>query len=327
MADPSDGKERLERLRRFLEKNYQVEIASLTRLDRGVYRAERSPGPSWVVRIFPEERELERARGDAAVLQFLAAQDFPSERCAAAEPVTNPAKRGVLVTEFEEGAPADNGVVNSRWLGSVSGWLHTLRPRAEPLLRPAGALHIIDPNGGLPADEIRRALAWLEELEGSVPPKAKAAFLHLREHLSTADDASDLPVALIHPDAVVRNVIETHGHQMRLVDWTGAGTGPRAWALAWTIWACAFAGEQWSPEQVRAAVEGYRAKIELEPDEIDRLPELMAVRPMVLAAFRIRRFIKAGKSLNGHEWWWPDENYTAAIANEAQRAFRLPRAD
>jgi len=105
--DVEEKRERLELLRKYLERHYKIQIVRFTRLDRGVFRADKTEGRSWIVRVFPMSRSLERIQGDAQILRFLEENNFPAERCAAPEPASAPGERGVLVTEFVEGVPGE----------------------------------------------------------------------------------------------------------------------------------------------------------------------------------------------------------------------------
>jgi Ser/Thr protein kinase RdoA (MazF antagonist) len=103
----------------------------------------------------------------------------------------------------------------------------------------------------------------------------------LARELAGADDGRGLPTALIHPDFVLANVIASPERGMVLVDWTGAGTGPRAWPLAFLL----FAEGAKNPPRADLIVSGYRRQVALEPAEIERIPAMMRVRPVVLAAW------------------------------------------
>ena len=68
-------------------------------------------------------------------------------------------------------------------------------------------------------------------------PADQAAYDGLRRELDDVDDGAGLPAALTHPDFVLANVVAPAAGGMVVVDWTGAGTGPRAWTLAFLLWA------------------------------------------------------------------------------------------
>jgi hypothetical protein len=84
-----------------------------------------------VARRFPAARSKEAARGDADLLRFLAAQDFPAERLAAPDPLSVLHGQSVLVTEYVEPVPRERRAATKncgglRHLGAMLGRLHTL---------------------------------------------------------------------------------------------------------------------------------------------------------------------------------------------------------
>ena len=94
-----------ERLRAHLETRYEITVDAMTELDLGVWRVGRAEGPDWVARWFPARRAAEAVAGDAAILGYLAAHEFPAERCAADEPVSVLDGRSLLVTEWAGPVP------------------------------------------------------------------------------------------------------------------------------------------------------------------------------------------------------------------------------
>ena len=91
-----------ERLRAHLETRYGITVDAMTQLDLGVWRVGRAEGPDWVARWFPARRPADAVAGDAAILRYLAAHEFPAERCAADEPASVLDGRSVLVTEWAD---------------------------------------------------------------------------------------------------------------------------------------------------------------------------------------------------------------------------------
>lgn len=239
-------------------------------LDQGVVRLHMAEGPDWVARVFAD-RGLTAVRGDAEALRWLEAHDFPAERCAAPEPVSLLASslgpRVLLLTEYVEPVPrgrrretikAAGGLIR---LGAMLGELHRLPGGPE---QPGGAWH--HAAGGSPARELDAARRWAPTLPWD-----------------RVSDGAGLPEAFTHPDFVLANVVATSEPGMVIVDWTGAGRGPRAWSLAFLLWAEGIRDVR----RARLVVAGYRTRIRLEPDEIRALPALMQARPMVLAAWAI----------------------------------------
>jgi Ser/Thr protein kinase RdoA (MazF antagonist) len=77
-------------------------------------------------------------------------------------------------------------------------------------------------------------------------------------------------------------VVATPGG-MVLVDWAGAGHGPRLWSLAFLLYAEAAK----DPRRAGAVLLGYREHVSLEAEELDRLGAVARSRPLVLRAWSV----------------------------------------
>jgi Ser/Thr protein kinase RdoA (MazF antagonist) len=108
------------------------------------------------------------------------------------------------------------------------------------------------------------------------------AFDALRAEVAALDVAEGLPEGLIHPDFVLANVVATPGG-MVLVDWAGAGRGPRLWPLAFLLYAEAAK----EPRRAGAVLLGYREHVTLEAEELDRLGAVARARPLILRAWSV----------------------------------------
>jgi methyltransferase (TIGR00027 family) len=274
----------IDRLPGHLERHYGIRVAKMGELDVGVMRVDRVDGPSWVARVFPVARPLEATYGDAEILRILVAEGFPAERLAHAEAVSVHQGQAVLVTEFVAGRRPPQGSVTFERLGDLLGRLHTLQGVGEAGggMRPGGAWHHMALEGG-PRDEIAANLALLDAAAARVPAGHDDLYQAVVTAVGEADDLGDLPQALIHPDLVPVNVIAAPsgapGSGLTVVDWAGAGWGPRLFSLGVLLWA---AGDAASVDAVAA---GYRRHVRLEPAELGRLEAAIGLRAWMFAAW------------------------------------------
>ncbi|MGH2856347.1 MAG: phosphotransferase enzyme family protein [Solirubrobacteraceae bacterium] len=257
-----------------LQERYGIEVAAVTALDAGVSRVDRRDGPSWVARVFPSDRPVADIEAEAELLKRLAGSGFPAERCAHEEPVSAFDGQGVLVTEFVAPAAPLRPGRPAALLGGMLGALHS-HPATR--LRRGGAWHHLSFTGG-PREEIAAARELLDDAVGRVPARQLGMFDRLREAVERTDDCDDLPHALVHPDCVPANAIPTPDERLVLVDWTGAGRGPRLWSLGFLLWAAGAV----HPRLIELAVSRYGRRVSLEPEELARLEGAIAGRPLML---------------------------------------------
>jgi Ser/Thr protein kinase RdoA (MazF antagonist) len=279
-----DGRDRLDHrtgtewLSAHLAATYDIRVPRLAQLDSGVFRIDRSDGPSWVARVFPSTRPIDQVAGDATILRSLEQAGFPAERCAHPEAVSSQDGRSVLVTEFVHGAKPDGRGRTFAVLGALLGRLHT---RSGETARPGGAWHHL--TDGTPRDEIAAALALLTEARERVPAADLSLYDMVRDHVRRADDGADLPHAFVHPDFVPANAVATPEGGLVLLDWAGAGRGPRIWSLGFLL----FAAGARDLRLVDAVITRYRKHVELTPAELGRLADVIRARPLVIDSWSL----------------------------------------
>lgn len=259
---------------RHVQERYGIEVAGVVGLEAGVFRVDRRDGPSWVARVFAAGRPVADVKAEAVLLGALEQGGFPAERCAHDEPVSELSGQPVLVTKFVMPAAPLKPGRPAALLGAMLGALHS-RPGTS--FRRGGAWHHLSFTGG-PREEIAAAGELIDDAVGQVPTRQLAMFDRLREAVERADDCEDLPHALVHPDFVPANAIPTADERLVIVDWTGAGRGPRLWSLGFLLWA---AGTR-HPRLVEVAVARYRNWVSLEPEELARLEGAIGGRPLML---------------------------------------------
>jgi Ser/Thr protein kinase RdoA (MazF antagonist) len=266
----------LNRLPQHLADTYGFVTTQLAELDVGVFRVDRTDGPSWVARVFPATRHIAEVDADAAILQNLAAGGFPAERCADPRPVSTLDGQAVLVTEFVPPAPA---LRPGQVFAILGGLLGALAKNPATALRPGGAWHTL--TDGDPAAELRAARSLLDESKPRVPAEHRMLYDVLRGELADLTDFSNLPMAFVHPDFVPTNALPTADEGLVIIDWAGAGRGPRIWPLGFLLYA---AGAR-SPKLVELVISRYRKHIELQPEELASLEDAICTRPIVLASW------------------------------------------
>ena len=165
-----------ERLLAHLGHHYRIDPIAATRLSvhkTYVFRIDRHDGRPWVARAFPPARPRAGVEGDAAILRFLERQDYPAERLAVDDAVSDFDGSAVLVTRFVEGDPLPAGVAKFAMMGDLLGRLHALpstmpsavrveravrtQPGGHAASRPAG--RTVVPRRGRYEGSARRARA------------------------------------------------------------------------------------------------------------------------------------------------------------------------
>jgi len=266
-------------LGRHLEDRYGVEVVEITPLDAGVFRVDRRDRAPWVARVFAAKRPVAGVEEDAAILRALERAGFPAERCAHPEPVSELLGQGVLVTDFLE----DHGPLRpGRPAGILGALLGRLHAHPATNVRPGGAWHHLSFEGG-PREEIAAAADLLDDHLPRVGVRELALFDRLRDEVARTDDCHDLPHAFVHPDFVPANAISTADGKLAIVDWTGAGRGPRLWSIGFLLWA---AGAR-DVRLVDVVVSRYRRGVELEAVELDRLAGAIRARPVMLEIWSV----------------------------------------
>jgi Ser/Thr protein kinase RdoA (MazF antagonist) len=317
-----------DRLVAHLRDRYGIDVVAVTKISRHndhVFRVDRRGGDPWIARVFPPARPRVGVEGDAAILRFLERQDFPAERVAVDDAVSEFDSSSVLVTRFVTGpllpspAVGSEGIEKFAVMGDLLGRLHAL-PFDESVSRPGGASGEDPRREGSPRQDLLAALAFLDAVDTKVAAASRDRFEQLRDQVRWADDGHDLPEALLHgnllhaPDHVI---VSEQGPVA--IQWKASGRGPRLADLAYLMWGT-FLDEGW----IDAAVGAYRRHVELTDDELDRLGAVMYIRPLYLLCFDYRRSVTAGHQPDGSEGWWMgiDAGYISAAADATRTAFR-----
>ncbi|MEV6413912.1 phosphotransferase [Kribbella sp. NPDC051718] len=308
-------------LKAHLETRYGIRISSLAPIDDdpatrpdgswpGHYPStlfvRREDGPPWIARVFssPADR-LARVEGDAEILRFLAAHDFPAERIAHEEPVSVFDDSGVIVTQFIDGGRPGGQHGRSEHaeiaqeLGSLLGRLHAL-PQADGAVARDGGAEEADGGFyvGRPKQDVAAAMSFLVSVEDKVSPAGREKFDWLRDQVENADDAEGLPEALTHSNYHLWAAVGIPG-ALTIVGWAGSGRGPRLPALAWLLRTTA----EGNPDNIDAVLRGYRQHIQLTDEELQRLPQILNLRPLWLACLDYQMTVNNGATPTLDEGW------------------------
>jgi Ser/Thr protein kinase RdoA (MazF antagonist) len=314
-----------ERLLVHLRDRYGIDPVSATQLSvhkSYVFRIDRHDGGPWIARAFPPARPRAGVEGDAAILRFLERQDYPAERLAVADAVSDFEGSAVLVTRLVEGVQLPDAATKFAMMGELLGRLHAL-PYDDSVSRPGGASGE-DPNReGTPRQDLLAALSFLDAVDTKVAADERERFERLRNKVRSADDGDGLPEGLLHG-----NLLHAPDHAVLTeqgpvaINWKASGRGPRLADLAYLIWGTG----SWNPrrpnqERIDAAVNAYRRHVEPTDDELDRLAAVMYVRTLYLVCFGYRRAVNDGVKFR--EWGFirPPE-YFSETAAATRAAFR-----
>lgn len=306
-----------ERLLTHLRETYGIDPKAATKLsvhNTYVFRIDRSDGDPWVARAFPPARPRAGVEGDAAVLRFLERHDYPAERLAVDDAVSDFDGSAVLVTRFVEGVRLPDGAEKFAIMGDLLGRLHAL-PLDESVSRPGGASGEDPSREGTPRQDLLAALAFLDAVDTKVAAAHRERFEQIRDQVRSADDGSGLPEGLLHGNllhAPDHAVVSRHGPVA--INWKSSGRGPRLADFAYLMW-----GTWLNPGLIEAGVNAYHRHVEPTDDELDRLEAVMCIRPLYLMGFDYRRHINRH---HGGEVEWFDPDYIKAAAAATRAAFR-----
>lgn len=312
-----------ERLVAHLQRRYGIGAVTATQVSvhrADVFRIDRTDGDPWIARAFPPSRPRVGAEGDAAILRFLARHDYPAERLAVDDAVSDLEGSSVLVTRFIPGEHIPPFTDNMTVMADLLGRLHAL-PLDDTVSRPGGAQGLDPSREGSPRQDLLAALALLDAVATKVSPEGRDQFEQLRDKVRSADDGEGLPQALLHgnlphaPDHVLRTE-----HGAVAFNWTASGRGPRLADFAWLM------RVSWGdPKLIDPAVEAYCSHVELTDEELDRLEEVMYIRPLFLDSFGYRRSLAGGHVPGPDVRRLSDPDNTRATAAATLAAIRRRR--
>ena len=145
---------------------------------------------------FPPARPRAGVEGDAAILRCLERHDYPAERLAVDEAVSDfdgsdgaghPIHRWPYAPDGTNQAAEQFAI-----MGDLHGRLHAL-PLEASVSRPGGAAGQDPSREGTPRQDLLAGLAFLAAVDNKVTGADRERFERLREQVRSADDGHGLP--------------------------------------------------------------------------------------------------------------------------------------
>ena len=287
---------------------------------KSVFRVDRRDGASWVVRVFPPARPMARVQGDAAILSFLERHAFPAERLVG-DGASDLDGQGVIVTERISGPAPTPGLDTLRSTADLLGRLHALEPDAS-IARDGGSFGHDTAREGRPSQDLVAARLFLAEVAARVTDAGRPLFERLCERIDAADAGDGLTDAVLHSDPVPDHALDA-GDGLRLIHWQASGLGPRLAELAWFLDGTGVTSDG-GTAKIDTVVEAYGRHVELTDAELDRLADVMLVKPLYLTAWYYWRSLGTGDEPTGTEAWWGhvSETHAQAVANRVRELLR-----
>jgi Ser/Thr protein kinase RdoA (MazF antagonist) len=249
---------------------------------------------------------------NAAILQYAAAAGIPAEplvRAADGRPFVDLDGRAVLVTGHISGDRPPRDAHSLRQLGEIAGRLYSLRPPPDdPLLNLRA--------GSLPTEDLASGRAWLATGRARAPTSWRERLDRLDADLAATSDLEHLPRSLIHSDCQLLNAIRASDGRVILIDWEGAGLGPRIVPLGLVLYSTVVqtADEPARPVDlalVEPIAQGFALHASISDAELNHLADAVRFRPLVIAARELARAAREGRIDTAAGWW---TRYPAADA-------------
>jgi Ser/Thr protein kinase RdoA (MazF antagonist) len=316
---------KLEKLLRSLYGLTNISLHSLNS-DSGklIYCVEQEHRQTFILHAYPLQHNKSLLEL-IAILSFLEAQGYPSERIVTAKSGTiTTAHDGwqFLLTTYIAGVPADYALPTLYKLGAALGHLHTL------YVPPLNTTHPLPQAEMLPQREITYAVSQLRNAEQFLPGSLYRRYDEITAALYALDLCDNLPSVLIHNDAHPGNAICTPTGQTVFIDWEGAGLGPAVIDLGFLLASCD-TPSPWTPplspdpKRVEAIVAGYCEHHLLTSTELKLLPDAIRFRALVFGAASFASAIREYGGEDQDQWWWARYEAAEDIAERAEKCIKM----
>ena len=220
---------------------------------------------------------------EASVVCFLETCGYPAARLLlAVDGQSHVRVRGRQAMMFafvpgEELAREAVGVEHVRRIGEVLGWLH------QVTVGFAGSRG--NPYGP------ERVGPWIDELEpdGGGDEAVAEALPMLHDEFRRSPGLPAAPRGLVHGDLFVDNVLWRGGEVSAVLDWEMSCVDALAYDLAVAVNAWCYT-DRFQPERCRALLDGYRARLEIDPATAEALYPYSRYVALRYTASRIHAF-------------------------------------
>ena len=249
------------------------QIAEHTFKDRGIYHVTFANGLSYVLRAFRYDVR-DDLLGQAELLDYLEQQNYPAPRLfrthSGASTATYENWMAVLVS-YVDGILLDFSLPNLTQLGARLGILHTV---SESIQTKAPQI----PDSRLHPRQLLPQSLTDETCVNTLPQELSALYKASKSTIAVLQQASPLPITLVHGDCWPHNAVLTTDGQVTLIDWDCAGLGPAILDLGYLLLMCHLGKPQLpkmyaDPTCITAVVQGYCQQRHPTHDELQVLQE------------------------------------------------------
>ena len=235
-----------------------IEIAEYTFKDRGIYRVDLEDSSSYVLRAF--RYDVKNALlSQVALLAYLEQQAYPAPRVLHTISGTSLAfyeNWMTLMVSYIEGELADFSSEHLTLLGARLGMLHT---HSEQIANSTNSFAF--PTSRLHPRQLPTQAAFSSK-DVQLPSEIQKLYKASATTLGTLQQATLLPITLLHGDCWPHNAVISRQEEITLIDWDCAGLGPAILDVGYLLLTCHLGKPQLptmraDPARIAAVVRGY----------------------------------------------------------------------
>ncbi len=250
------------------------QIAEYIFEDRGIYRVGFSDGCSYVLRAF-RYNVKEILQRQATLYTYLEQQAYPAPRILHTingSAIALYQNWMTLMVSYVEGSLADFSLEHLTLLGAQLGMLHA---RSEHILDHTASSAF--PTSRLHPQELQKRELTSHEV-AQLPGVLRTLYEASVATLDTLQQATQLPITLLHGDCWPHNAVVAEDGQLTLIDWDCAGLGPAILDVGYLLLTCHLGQPQLpkmyaDPTRIEAVIQGYNQQRRLMANELVVLRE------------------------------------------------------